>query len=52
MLVVKLLALEIGALLIYAGVTGLSVGSLLQGDNTKTSKGGSITTATAAGAAS
>ncbi len=34
MLTVKLLALELGALLIYAGVTGRSVGRLLRGDNT------------------
>ena len=33
MLTVKLLALEVGALLIYAGVKGLSVGKLLRGDN-------------------
>ena len=32
MLTVKLLAIEIGALLIYAGVTGRSVGALLRGD--------------------
>lgn len=34
MLTVKLLALELGALLIYAGVTGRSVGALLRGDDT------------------
>lgn len=33
MLTVKLLALEIGAILIYAGITGRSVGALLRGDN-------------------
>lgn len=33
MLTVKLLAIEIGALLIYAGVTGRSVGALLRGDS-------------------
>lgn len=36
MLTVKLLAFEIGILLVYAGVKGLSVGALLRGDNTKT----------------
>lgn len=35
MLTVKLLALELGALLIYAGLTGRSVGSLLRGDSTR-----------------
>lgn len=35
MLTVKLLVLELGALLLYAGITGRSVGSLLRGDNTK-----------------
>lgn len=34
MLTVKVLVLELGALLIYAGVTGKSVGRLLRGDNT------------------
>ncbi len=36
MLTVKLLAIELGALLIYAGVTGRSVTALLRGDNTTT----------------
>lgn len=36
MLGVKFLVLEIGALLLYAGVKGLSVRALLVGDNTKT----------------
>lgn len=35
MLTVKLLALELGALLIYAGLTGRSVGALLRGDDTR-----------------
>ncbi len=34
MLTVKLLALELGALLVYAGVKGKSVGALLRGDAT------------------
>jgi len=33
---VKFLVLEIGALLLYAGVKGLGVKALLTGDNTKT----------------
>jgi hypothetical protein len=33
MLTVKLLAIELGALLIYAGVRGLSIQRLLLGDN-------------------
>ncbi len=33
MLSVKLLAIELGALLVYAGVKGLSVQKLLLGDN-------------------
>ncbi len=36
MLAVKLLAIELGALLIYAGVKGLSVQKLLLGDNKTT----------------
>jgi hypothetical protein len=35
MLGFKLLLIEIGALLIYAGVTNRSVGKLLKGDNSK-----------------
>lgn len=35
MLTVKLIALELGALLVYAGIKGVSVQSLLRGDNTK-----------------
>lgn len=45
MLFVKLLAVELGALLIYAGVTGKSVGALLRGDNTATAPNTSITKA-------
>jgi hypothetical protein len=42
-LTVKLLAIEIGALLIYAGVTGRSVSALLRGDNTTTTPNRKIT---------
>ena len=35
MFTVKILALEIGMLLVYAGVTGRSVTALLKGDSTK-----------------
>jgi hypothetical protein len=34
-LTLKLLALELGALLLYAGISGRSVGALVRGDNTK-----------------
>lgn len=34
MLTVKILALELGGLLMYAGITNKSVGALLRGDNT------------------
>lgn len=43
MLTVKLLAIEIGALLIYAGVTGRSVTSLLKGDNSVKQDNKSVT---------
>lgn len=43
MLIVKLLALELGALLVYAGVTGKSVGALLKGDNQTTTANKSVT---------
>lgn len=42
MLTVKVLVVEIGALLIYAGIKGLSVGRLLRGDNTTTAPNASI----------
>lgn len=35
MLTVKLLVLELGALLLYAGITGRSVGALLRGDDSQ-----------------
>jgi hypothetical protein len=42
MLTVKFLALELGALLVYAGIKGLSVGALLKGDNQTASKNKSL----------
>jgi hypothetical protein len=42
-LIVKLLALELGALLIYAGVKGKSVGALLMGDNATAAQNQSVT---------
>lgn len=33
MLTIKLLILEVGALLVYAGITGKSVGSLVRGQD-------------------
>jgi hypothetical protein len=42
MLTVKVLVIEIGALLIYAGIRGLSVGRLLRGDNTTAAPNQSI----------
>lgn len=36
---VKMLAIELGALLVYAGVTGRSVQALLRGDNTAKAAG-------------
>lgn len=35
MLGVKFLLVELGALLVYAGITNRSVSALLKGDNTK-----------------
>ena len=43
MLTVKLIALELGALLIYAGITGRSVTSLLRGDNATKAANVSVT---------
>ena len=43
MLTVKLLVLELGALLLYAGITGKGVGALLRGDNTQTAPNRSLT---------
>jgi len=43
MLGVKFLALEIGAILIYAGIKGKSVRGLLLGDNTTTAPNQSVT---------
>lgn len=43
MLGVKILALEIGALLVYAGVTGKSMRRLLVGDNATTAQNKSVT---------
>ncbi len=45
MLTVKLLVLEIGALLVYAGITGRSVGALLRGDNTASAPNRSLSSA-------
>lgn len=43
MLGVKLLVLEIGALLVYAGIKGKSVRALLLGDNSTTTPNQSVT---------
>lgn len=43
MLGVKLLVLELGALLIYAGIKGKSFRNLLLGDNTTTTPNQSVT---------
>lgn len=52
MLIVKLLALEIGALLIYAGVKGLSVQALLKGDNTTPTDNRSLSASSSASSGS
>lgn len=45
MLTVKVLVLELGLLLIYAGLKGKSVGRLLRGDNTVTAPQQSLASA-------
>ena len=46
MLTVKLLILQLGALLMYAGIKGKSVPALLRGDNTVAAPNTSLNTST------
>jgi hypothetical protein len=47
-LTVKVLVLELGALLMYAGIKGLSVPALIRGDNTVTAPNTSLNTGSGA----
>jgi hypothetical protein len=49
-LTLKLLALELGALLLYAGITGRSVGALARGDSSKLAAGNRSLSATSTSA--
>ena len=52
MLTVKLLILQLGALLMYAGIKGKSVPALLRGDNTVAAPNTSLNTSTSSASGS